>query len=222
MLNACHWRATNRKPELELSESDDDVLPVRNASSNMTLYTRVLSSVLWLVSVGGCTTLESSMSIEPYTKDKAMRDALEQAAEAYCAATRATRAGGSRLRPDYLFTTDGCSRWPDGAWTVCCIAHDIAYWCGGSALEREDADRELRRCVNGHASVIGDIVYVGVRIGGLPWLPTPWRWGYGWDRWPQSYQESPASREQLYDRLRIYELIDTHLSSDPARNSTDP
>jgi hypothetical protein len=28
-------------------------------------------------------------------------------------------------------------------------------------------------------------MYIGVRIGGHAWLPTPWRWGYGW-YWPQS------------------------------------
>lgn len=163
------------------------------------------------------------MSIEPYTKNKAMRDALERVAEAYCAAKRAARPGNSRLRPDYLFTTDGCSRWPDGSWTVCCIVHDILYWCGGSAPEREDADRELMRCVNGRAPIMGDIVYAGVRIGGHPWLPTPWRWGYGWDQWPRSHDESrpSQSREELFDQFRIYELVDRHLSNNPASSGTD-
>lgn len=163
------------------------------------------------------------MSIEPYTKNKEMRDALEQVAEAYCAAKRAARSGSSDLRPDYLFTTDGCSRWPDGSWMICCITHDIPYWCGGSEPEREDADRELRRCVNRHAPIMGDIVHAGVRIGGLPWLPTPWRWGYGWDQWPRSYEDihpSPSLHE-LFDQLKIYELIGRHLSNYPSRNSTD-
>ena len=29
-------------------------------------------------------------------------------------------------------------------------------------------------------------MYIGVRIGGPPWYPVPFRWGYGWD-WPHGY-----------------------------------
>lgn len=25
------------------------------------------------------------------------------------------------------------------------------------------------------------MMHAGVRIGGAPWQPAPWRWGYGWD-----------------------------------------
>ena len=38
--------------------------------------------------------------------------------------------------PSYPFTTDGCTLWPDGFWQSCCVEHDMAYWCGGSAEER--------------------------------------------------------------------------------------
>jgi len=48
------------------------------------------------------------------------------------------------------FTTDGCSLFPDrsitGAsdWCDCCLAHDLAYWRGGTEEDRLKADRGLK------------------------------------------------------------------------------
>ena len=59
-------------------------------------------------------------------------------------------ANGGELEP---FTTDGCSAFPEGTlaqnelWIDCCLAHDHAYWKGGSQAERERADLELSACV---------------------------------------------------------------------------
>ena len=93
---------------------------------------------------------------------------------------------------DKPFTTDGCSggmsilqqanfqRNPQ--WEDCCSTHDYAYWKGGSSLDRKNADIALRECVTnkGHPFWAW-IIWIGVRIGGVPWLPTPWRWDYGTD-----------------------------------------
>lgn len=87
------------------------------------------------------------------------------------------------------FTTDGCTHFPDGTaeepalWQHCCVAHDLKYWAGGSYADRMKADFELGECVaaTGHA-VIGAAMVEGVRVGGSPFLPTPWRWGYGWEK----------------------------------------
>src|SRR5882762_2733440 len=54
------------------------------------------------------------------------------------------------LRP---FSTDGCSLFPDHSliskadWCQCCVAHDLAYWRGGTADARLKADQELSACV---------------------------------------------------------------------------
>jgi hypothetical protein len=57
----------------------------------------------------------------------------------------------------------------------------MAYWCGGSAAARAQADEELRACVADHGSpCTAGWMYVGVRMGGIPWQPFPWRWAYGW------------------------------------------
>jgi len=91
--------------------------------------------------------------------------------------------------PPHKFTTDGCSMWPDGSWQQCCVEHDMPYWCGGSAEDRKNADRHLSECVAKKASwLMGSLMYVGVRFGGMPWWPTRWRWGYGWD-WPHGYEQ---------------------------------
>jgi len=88
--------------------------------------------------------------------------------------------------PPNEFTSDGCSCWPDYEWIDCCVEHDAIYWMGGTREERKQADIALQKCVSqkGHI-LIGKIMYYGARIGGVYWLPTPFRWGFGWS-YPQS------------------------------------
>lgn len=89
------------------------------------------------------------------------------------------------LRP---FSTDGCSLFPDRApvgqadWCGCCVAHDLAYWRGGSAAERLESDRVFRQCVQAasRSPALAGTMYGAVRAGGVPWLPSAFRWGYGW------------------------------------------
>jgi hypothetical protein len=115
-------------------------------------------------------------------------------------------AGDAAIRP---FTTDGCSDFPDGTprnrqlWRDCCVAHDRAYWRGGAYGERLEADRALRACVAAVGEpAVAQIMLAGVRVGGSPWWPTRYRWGYGWP-WPRGYRElTPAEREQADRALR--------------------
>ena len=110
-------------------------------------------------------------------------------------------ASAGALKP---FTTDGCSLFPDGTlqqqdlWLDCCIAHDLAYWMGGTSEERERADRRLRDCVSKAGEPkIAELMLAGVRAGGTPYLPTAFRWGYGWP-WPRGYGElNDAEWEQV-------------------------
>ncbi len=90
-------------------------------------------------------------------------------------------------------------------WEDCCLAHDREYW-RGKALDgyrqRHAADRQLQQCVVDtgvelapslslrHSladeeveqafSLIADLMYQAVRLGGQPCSLLPWRWGYGW------------------------------------------
>jgi len=101
------------------------------------------------------------------------------------------------------FTSDGCSAFPDGnfdnkeLWLDCCIAHDFAYWQGGTFGERRKADEALNQCVSelGEGAT-GTLMYLGVRVGGSPYWPTSFRWGYGWP-YPRGYK-ALTDKEKLH------------------------
>ena len=107
------------------------------------------------------------------------------------------------------FTTDGCSAFPDGTlehrelWLVCCTAHDLAYWQGGTSAERQQADQALHSCVaRSGESEIAALMLAGVRAGGSPYFPTQFRWGYGWP-YPRGYK-ALSDKEQERIRLAFY------------------
>lgn len=86
------------------------------------------------------------------------------------------------------FATDGCSMFPDRAligeadWCRCCLAHDLAYWRGGTFEARLAADQALKSCVQqaSGSEALAELMFTGVRVGGGPYFYTPYRWGYGW------------------------------------------
>lgn len=105
------------------------------------------------------------------------------------------------------FSTDGCSVFPDGTishqqlWLSCCIAHDFAYWKGGTYEERQLADEKLRQCVAAVGEPqIAAIMLAGVRVGGTPFLPTQFRWGYGWP-FPRGYRALSEEERQQVEAL---------------------
>ena len=86
------------------------------------------------------------------------------------------------------FTSDGCSLFLDGTfekpdlWKECCHKHDIAYWQGGTKEQRLKADLTFKACVEKKTgdSTLAELMYDAVRVGGEPYFPTWYRWGYGW------------------------------------------
>lgn len=91
------------------------------------------------------------------------------------------------------FLSDGCSAFPDGTikqkqlWLSCCQQHDLAYWKGGTYQDRLDADKALETCVSEVGkSGVALLMLAGVRVGGTPFFPTQFRWGYGWS-YPRFY-----------------------------------
>ena len=111
------------------------------------------------------------------------------------------------------FTTDGCSNFPDGSlyhkklWLNCCVAHDLQYWSGGTYEERLQADEELLACVKSVGEpAIANMMLAGVRVGGSPWWPTRFRWGYGWP-YTHGYRAlTPAEMDQ------VVKMRDTQIS----------
>lgn len=112
-----------------------------------------------------------------------------------------TSASAETLKP---FTSDGCSAFPNGTfkqkelWLSCCTAHDIAYWKGGTYEQRLTADQELKLCVEKVGEPqIAALMLAGVRVGGTPYFPTSFRWGYGWP-YPKLYGElTPEELKQV-------------------------
>lgn len=104
----------------------------------------------------------------------------------------------AELKP---FTSDGCSVFPDGTlseqklWLACCTQHDFEYWKGGTYEQRLKSDQKLKSCVAevGQPEVAA-IMLLGVRVGGSPYLPTEFRWGYGWP-YPREYK--PLTPEEI-------------------------
>lgn len=112
------------------------------------------------------------------------------------------------------FTSDGCSAFPDGTpsqnalWLACCTAHDRAYWRGGSYADRLAADQALEQCVADVGEPeIALLMLAGVRVGGSPLFPTPFRWGYGW-RYPRFYGELSQAEQNLFETHAPYPFID--------------
>ncbi len=137
-----------------------------------------------IFSFAGCTPTKSTLP-PPYWIDGIPYSTVEirERASATCA-----KQDPQEPLPPTPFTTDGCTLWPNGMaghdWTSCCVVHDMAYWCGGPAPERLQADRELRACVTQQGSSVNALaMYIGVRLNAAWWNPAPWRWGYG-RKWP--------------------------------------
>lgn len=125
---------------------------------------------------------------------------------------------GEVLKP---FTTDGCSAFPDGTldqqslWVECCIRHDLAYWKGGTYDERLEADQALENCV---AQVgepeIAQLMLAGVRVGGSPYFPTTYRWGYGWP-YPRGYKALTREESvEVHQMLDYFKLLMKGLSEE--------
>lgn len=122
-----------------------------------------------------------------------------------CAANAPSPSSEARMQP---FSTDGCSLFPDRAligkadWRGCCVAHDHAYWRGGTVEARLLADQNLRACVHKATGneALAELMYLGVRSGGGPYYFTSYRWAYGWP-YGRGYTALTAEEAALADSL---------------------
>lgn len=111
------------------------------------------------------------------------------------------------------FVSDGCSLFPDQSfisrtrWCGCCLQHDVAYWRGGSEAQREEADKALRECITEKTEdeILANVMYEAVRVGGSPYFPNWYRWGYGWP-FERMYEPlTEAELDQVEQRWRKFE-----------------
>ncbi|WP_189420930.1 helicase [Cellvibrio zantedeschiae] len=150
-----------------------------------------------------------------------------------CAQPSLAQPGGTLKDTLKPFTTDGCSVWIDGPpkapylWRHCCVAHDIAYWQGGSQQLRVQADKDLQACI---AKLAGDgmanYMYFFVSTGGSPLWLTPYRWGYGWSYLdagkPRGYKLLTAEEQAQVAALmpKAEETIAEDAKNHPASSTT--
>jgi hypothetical protein len=55
--------------------------------------------------------------------------------------------------------------------------------------------------------VTASIFYVGVLFGAVPFLPTPFRWGFGWKGKPFYFKLSSEERADVIEKLRNSEFL---------------
>jgi hypothetical protein len=104
------------------------------------------------------------------------------------------QADSDRIMPDD-FKSDNCTAFPDGNYADCCVEHDKDYYFGGSLRERRASDTRLKQCVVSKGKgwkrkLLAGAMYIGVRFGGVHFLQTPFRWGFG-NKWTRKGPEKP-------------------------------
>jgi hypothetical protein len=107
------------------------------------------------------------------------------------------------------FQTDGCTLCPDGNWRDVCVQHDVAYWRGGTMGDRWRADVELYKGVRERTNFLwASVMFMSVRIGGFPYWPASWRWGFGW-KYAKGYGQ--LTTEEVKQADDEFKLSDPHL-----------
>lgn len=89
--------------------------------------------------------------------------------------------------PKKPFIPDGASCFPDRLRKgvdlyIPSFFHDLWYWVGGSLLDRLLADIRLALDsinISGASTAVARTLFIGVSVGGVGWLPTRWKWGFG-------------------------------------------
>lgn len=79
------------------------------------------------------------------------------------------------------YRTDGCTLYVDGDYSDCCEAHDHAYWQWWPIYKKLLADATLYACIaEKWHNFRENWMFAWVLFGWNPWLPTDFRWGFGY------------------------------------------
>jgi hypothetical protein len=112
----------------------------------------------------------------------------------------------NQLKP---FVTDNCTMFVDGTiskptlWRHCCIEHDIRYWYGGSTINQDKADLDLKSCVKDVAgSYWATLIYTGVRAGHMSPVKSPYVWSWGWETKRDNKVLSTTENSYVQEELR--------------------
>jgi len=173
-------------------------MKIKTKRSVHTTFSRGLFLSLFTLLFSACASSPTEFTIDgPYTVYNSSvkadvtpaksKDEMQKYAYDVCQQHRFSKLKRDDMPPT-PFTSDGCSKSPDGNWVSCCMEHDISYWCGGTKQDRLDADNKLQQCIahKGHPIYGWVANKLGVQVGGSPLWPTSFRWGYGWP-YPYEY-----------------------------------
>ena len=103
-----------------------------------------------------------------------------------------------------VFSGGGCSLFPEFNYRHCCVEHDKDYFRGGTSKERRKSDNRLYTCVKNtkgwQNKLIAPVMWMGVRVLGVSFLPTPFRWGFG--KTKKKAKKSDQTRIKLQAKVK--------------------
>lgn len=113
---------------------------------------------------------------------------------------------GSELKS---FETDYCTMFVDGTikeptlWRHCCVLHDIHYWYGGSEKNQDNADLNLKSCVEKVAGEVwAGLIYNGVRAGHYSPIKNKYKWSWGWTPSRENLELTAIEKFYVIEELR--------------------
>ena len=103
------------------------------------------------------------------------------------------------------FETDYCTNYPEGTtkepelWKHCCLMHDMYFWAGGNRDDRDQADLELRSCIEQTGQKdIAKLMYWTVRATSYsPIKYSKKKWNNGWPQRPDSQTLTKEDVDQV-------------------------
>ena len=100
----------------------------------------------------------------------------------------------------------GCTLFPDCNYGHCCVEHDKDYFRGGTSKERLKSDNRLYACVKNSKGwqnkLIAPVMWMGVRVFGVSFLPTPFRWGFG------KVKKTPVKPDRSNEKSKLKNKVD--------------
>lgn len=123
-------------------------------------------------------------------------------------------------RRPLAFATDYCTNFPEGTrqspslWKHCCLTHDMYFWAGGNKTDRNNADQELKVCIEETGERrIAELMYRAVRAGSYSPIKYPkMKWNNGWEKREEFQTLSISDIDQIEEELSHgYEYISSEL-----------
>jgi hypothetical protein len=118
------------------------------------------------------------------------------------------------------FQTDYCTSFPEGttgnpsAWKNCCLRHDMNFWAGGDKSDRDEADLNLKKCVEDKGyPKIAWVIYQAVRLGSYsPIKFENKKWNFGWSGRPELQKLTSSDIDQIEREIFSgYSYIPLHI-----------